>query len=219
MHTKIMEQLTHLKISKKTSKILKRSFDITVALTILIALSPLMLFIFLRIKVDGGAALYGHERVGRNGQYFKCLKFRSMAVNSQELLEHILSTDLDAKKEWNESFKLKNDPRITSIGSFLRKTSLDELPQLFNILRGEMSLVGPRPVTAPELERYKDDVSFYFLVKPGLTGLWQVSGRSDTDYETRVLLDKTYIQNWSILQDFIIILKTVKAVLLREGAY
>ncbi|MCH4248686.1 MAG: undecaprenyl-phosphate galactose phosphotransferase WbaP [Acinetobacter populi] len=206
-------------LSKISSKILKRIFDITVSLAILLTLSPLMIIVFLKIKADGGPALYGHERVGKNGKLFKCLKFRSMAINSQELLEQILAIDPEARQEWNETFKLKNDPRVTKVGAFLRKTSLDELPQLFNILKGEMSLVGPRPVTAPELERYKEDIAFYLMAKPGLTGLWQVSGRSDVDYDTRIYFDTWYIKNWSLWNDFVIVLKTVKAVLARDGAY
>ncbi|WP_343682926.1 undecaprenyl-phosphate galactose phosphotransferase WbaP [Acinetobacter baylyi] len=206
-------------ISKISSRILKRLFDIFVSLSILLVLSPIMLFVFFKVRVDGGPAFYGHERIGKNGKTFKCLKFRSMAINSKELLEKILATDPEARKEWEETYKLKNDPRVTKIGNFLRKSSLDELPQLFNILKGEMSLVGPRPITAAELERYEEDVAYYLMTKPGLTGLWQVSGRSDVDYATRIYFDAWYIKNWSLWNDLVIVLKTVKVVVMRDGAY
>ena len=143
-----------------------------------------MLYISQKVKKDGGSAIYGHERVGKGGKPFKCLKFRSMVVNSKEVLERLLENDPKAKAEWDATFKLKDDPRITKIGQFLRRTSLDELPQLFNVLKGEMSLVGPRPIITAELERYNDEVDYYLLIKPGMTGLWQVSGRSDVDYDT-----------------------------------
>ncbi|EFN7504727.1 sugar transferase, partial [Escherichia coli] len=166
-----------------------------------------------------GPAIYGHDRVGINGKTFKCLKFRSMVVNSKEILDELLKNDPKAKEEWDATFKLKNDPRITKIGAFLRKTSLDELPQLLNVLKGEMSLVGPRPIINAELERYNDQVDYYLLSKPGMTGLWQVSGRSDVDYDTRVYLDAWYVKNWSMWNDIAILLKTVIVVLKKDGAY
>lgn len=200
-------------------RIMKRAFDILFSISMIILLFPLMFIIYLVVKADGGNAFYGHERIGKNGKKFKCLKFRSMSVNSKELLEKILQTDPIAKQEWKTTFKLKNDPRITRIGHILRKTSLDELPQLLNILKGEMSTVGPRPVTEKEVDMYNNHKVYYLSTKPGLTGLWQVSGRNDVDYETRVLMDKYYVEHWSFLKDILIILKTVKVVLLREGAY
>lgn len=206
-------------ILKPNSRFLKRAFDIIFALFFLIILSPFILILALLIKKDGGPAFYGHERIGQNGIRFKCLKFRSMAVNSQELLQQILNNNPEARQEWETTFKLKNDPRITTIGHFIRKTSLDEIPQLINILKGEMSTVGPRPVTEKELPMYNEDVKYYLMTKPGLTGLWQVSGRNDIDYESRVKLDTNYIQNWSFFKDIIIILKTVKVVLKKDGAY
>lgn len=136
-----------------------------------------------------------------------------MVTNSKEVLEDLLSKDIQAKQEWEATFKLKNDPRITKIGHFLRRTSLDELPQLFNVLKGEMSLVGPRPIITAELERYNDEVAYYLLSKPGMTGLWQVSGRSDVDYETRVYLDTWYVKNWSMWNDIAILFKTIGVVL------
>ncbi|HCL7293086.1 TPA: sugar transferase, partial [Escherichia coli] len=134
-------------------------------------------------------------------------------------LENLLLNDPVSKMEWDATFKLKNDPRVTKIGAFLRRTSLDELPQLFNVLKGEMSLVGPRPIIDEELERYNDEVEYYLLSKPGMTGLWQVSGRSDVDYETRVYLDTWYVKNWSMWNDLVILFKTVNVVLRRDGAY
>ena len=206
-------------LAKWSSRLLKRSFDIIASLGIIITLSPLLLFIFSKVKKDGGPAIYGHERVGKDGKSFKCLKFRSMVVNSAEVLEEVLKTDATARAEWDASFKLKNDPRITRIGEFLRRTSLDELPQLFNVLKGEMCLVGPRPIIAAELERYNDQVDYYLLSKPGMTGLWQVSGRSDVDYDTRVYLDTWYVKNWSMWNDIAILFKTVGVVLKKDGAY
>lgn len=197
----------------------KRIFDIVFSIFLLILLFPFFLFFYLIVKSDGGNAFYGHERIGKNGKKFKCLKFRSMTSNSQELLQKILASDPTAREEWNTTYKLKNDPRITKIGHFLRKSSLDEMPQLINILKGEMSFVGPRPVTAAELSYYKDNVVYYLHVTPGLTGLWQVSGRNDVDYDTRVFLDKKYVQNWSFFQDLKILAKTVIVVLFRKGAY
>ncbi|HCD5206874.1 TPA: sugar transferase, partial [Klebsiella pneumoniae] len=196
-----------------------RIFDITASLGIIILLSPVLVYISLKVKKDGGPAIYGHERVGKNGKPFKCLKFRSMVINSKEVLEEVLANDPEAKAEWDETFKLKNDPRITKIGQFLRRTSLDELPQLFNVVKGEMSLVGPRPIITAELERYNEQVDYYLLSKPGMTGLWQVSGRSDVDYNTRVYLDAWYVKNWSMWNDLAILFKTVGVVLKRDGAY
>lgn len=206
-------------LAKWSSRILKRSFDIVGSISIIMILSPLLIYICTKVKKDGGPAIYGHERIGKGGKPFKCLKFRSMVTNSKEVLEHLLATDATAKQEWDSTFKLKNDPRITKIGGFLRRTSLDELPQLFNVLKGEMSLVGPRPIITAELERYNEEVDYYLLSKPGMTGLWQVSGRSDVDYETRVYLDAWYVKNWSMWNDIAILFKTIGVVLKRDGAY
>lgn len=159
-------------LAKWSSRLSKRLFDIFGALSIIIVLSPLLIYISRKVKKDGGPSIYGHERIGKGGKPFKCLKFRTMVINSKEVLEHLLNNDAAAKEEWDKTFKLKNDPRITKIGHFLRKTSLDELPQLFNVLKGEMSLVGPRPIITAELERYNDEVDYYLLSKPGMTGLW-----------------------------------------------
>ncbi|EKH6432572.1 TPA: undecaprenyl-phosphate galactose phosphotransferase WbaP [Klebsiella oxytoca] len=206
-------------LAKWSSRILKRIFDIIGSLAIIITLSPVLYYISCKVKKDGGPAIYGHERIGKGGKSFKCLKFRSMVINSKEVLDKLLDTDEDARKEWEATFKLKDDPRITKIGRFLRRTSLDELPQLFNVLKGEMSLVGPRPIITAELERYNEEVDYYLLSKPGMTGLWQVSGRSDVDYETRVYLDAWYVKNWSMWNDVAILFKTISVVLKKDGAY
>lgn len=206
-------------LAKRSSRILKRTMDILGSLAIIILLSPVLLYLYFSVKKDGGNAIYGHPRIGRNGKTFKCLKFRSMVMNSKEVLDELLRTDPEARAEWEKDFKLKNDPRITKIGAFIRKTSLDELPQLFNVLKGEMSLVGPRPIVADELERYQDNVEYYLMAKPGMTGLWQVSGRNDVDYNTRVYFDSWYVKNWSLWNDIAILFKTVNVVLKRDGAY
>ncbi|MCK3655752.1 UDP-phosphate galactose phosphotransferase [Pasteurellaceae bacterium Macca] len=206
-------------LSKRSSRILKRFMDVFGSIVIIIMLSPILCLIFFLIKKDGGSAIYGHSRIGQNGKEFKCLKFRSMVLNSKEVLDELLLNDPVAKAQWDKDFKLKNDPRITKIGHFLRKTSLDELPQLFNVLKGEMSLVGPRPVVKEELERYQEDIDYYLMAKPGMTGLWQISGRNDVDYETRVYFDSWYVKNWSLWNDIAILFKTVNIVLKRDGAY
>lgn len=206
-------------LAQRSSRILKRIMDVLGSLGIIILLSPVLLYLYFSVKKDGGNAIYGHPRIGRNGKIFKCLKFRSMVVNSKEVLDELLRTDPEARAEWEKDFKLKNDPRITKIGAFIRKTSLDELPQLFNVLKGEMGLVGPRPIVADELERYQDDVEYYLMAKPGMTGLWQVSGRNDVEYNTRVYFDSWYVKNWSLWNDIAILFKTVNVVLKKDGAY
>ena len=207
-------------LAKRSSRILKRCVDIFVSFFLIILLLPLFLFICISIKLeDSGDIIYKHKRVGRNGKKFGCLKFRTMHINSDELLREYLEKSLLAKKEWKRDFKLKNDPRITNIGKFLRKTSLDELPQLFNVLIGQMSLVGPRPIVSQELKYYKEDVDYYLMAKPGMTGLWQVSGRNNVDYDTRVYFDAWYVKNWSLWNDFAILCRTPKVVLERNGAY
>ncbi len=206
-------------LAKRSSRLLKRVFDIVGSLSIIVALMPILIFLAYKVSRDGGKAIYGHERIGYNGKKFKCLKFRSMVTNSQEVLSELLERDPAAREEWNKDFKLKNDPRITKIGAFIRKTSLDELPQLWNVLVGEMSLVGPRPVVEAELERYAGDVDYYLMAKPGMTGLWQVSGRNDIDYDTRVYFDAWYVKNWALWNDIAILFKTISVVLKRDGAY
>jgi len=193
--------------------------DIVVALLALIVFGPLMVMIWLIVRLSSdGPGIYAHPRIGLNGREFRCLKFRSMVRNSNERLAELLASDPQARLEWEQTHKLRNDPRITPIGWFLRKSSLDELPQLFNVLKGEMSLVGPRPVIAAEIERYGAHALDYIRTRPGLTGLWQVSGRSDTSYAARVALDVAYVRLWSLGRDVEIILKTVPAVLLQKGS-
>jgi Undecaprenyl-phosphate galactose phosphotransferase WbaP len=197
------------------------TFDFCGALAGLIALSPLFAYVAWQIKSQGGpgAVFFGHERIGMNGKPFNCWKFRTMVHNSREVLEQLLASDPAARAEWDKDFKLKNDPRITRIGVFLRKTSLDEIPQLWNVLKGEMSLVGPRPIIQAELERYAERVDFYLEARPGLTGLWQVSGRNETTYAERVALDAWYVKNWNLWYDIAILCKTVRTVLTGRGAY
>ena len=197
----------------------KRAFDFIGALLLLLLLSPLLAGLAYMVAKDGGPPFFGHVRVGRNGKPFKCYKFRSMVVNAQEILAHLLATDPAAKAEWDKDFKLKNDSRVSKLGEMMRSTSLDELPQLWNVLKGDMSLVGPRPIVQAELERYGDDADYYLMARPGITGLWQVSGRNDVEYATRVYLDAWYVKNWSLWTDVAILVKTIDAVFLRRGAY
>lgn len=206
-------------LAKRSSRIIKRIMDIVGSLLLIILLSPLFFILCILIRRDGGNAIFSHKRVGQNGNTFNCLKFRSMVNNSQEILDELLQKDPSAKAEWEKDFKLKDDPRITPLGKFLRRTSIDELPQLFNVLLGQMSLVGPRPIVADELSYYKDDIDYYFMAKPGMTGLWQVSGRNDVDYETRVYFDSWYVKNWSMWNDIAILFKTIPVVRKRSGAY
>lgn len=217
------EEIMILKVGNNlrrlSSKIIKRVFDIVGASVILAISSPLFIFLGYKITRDGGKAFYSHERVGRNGKKFNCFKLRSMINNSDVVLANLLETNPEAKIEWEKDHKLKNDPRITAIGHLIRNTSLDELPQLWNVIRGEMSLVGPRPIVDAELEKYGDDVAYYLMVRPGMTGLWQVSGRNDVDYERRVYFDSWYVKNWSLWNDIVILIKTINVVLNRNGAY
>ncbi|MBK1632454.1 hypothetical protein CKO31_17245 [Thiohalocapsa halophila] len=200
-------------------KLLKRSFDVVCATLLLIVLAPFFLALIALIKADGGPAFFAHSRIGKDQRRFNCYKFRTMVPNAQQVLEHLLETDAEARREWEQDFKLKNDPRVTKVGKILRETSLDELPQLWNVLRGDMSLVGPRPIVLDELDRYGDEAAYYLEVRPGITGVWQVSGRNDTDYAYRVSLDSWYARNWSLWYDIVILVKTVRVVLNRSGAY
>jgi Undecaprenyl-phosphate galactose phosphotransferase WbaP len=199
-------------------RLLKRAFDITLSLTALIVAAPVILVLAGIVKMDGGKAFYGHKRLGFNGKAFNCLKLRSMVVNSNEALEKYLAANPEARVEWQRDHKLRNDPRVTKIGDFMRRTSLDELPQLINVLRGEMSVVGPRPIVVAETGKYDNDIAFYYRVRPGVTGLWQVSGRSDVTYAERVRMDSWYVRNWSFWNDVAIICKTFGVVLKGRGA-
>lgn len=204
----------------KTNLLLKRLIDILIIIFFSPFLIPLFLCLMFLTKVTSkGPIFYGHKRVGKNGKEFKCWKFRSMNINSQKMLEEILATDPVRKAEWEAERKFKDDPRVTSFGKFLRKTSLDELPQIINVLLGQMSFVGPRPVTESELEKYGNHKNYVLSVSPGLSGMWQISGRSETSYEERIYYDTYYIQNWSVWLDIWILIKTVSVVLIGKGAY
>ena len=207
-------------LARKSNRIMKRIFDIVATVCGGIFILPFMLIIAIIIYLDsGGPIIYKQKRVGRNGKEFNFYKFRSMVKNADTILEEYLNTHEDEKKEWQKNFKLKNDPRVTKIGKIIRKTSIDELPQLWNVLIGDMSLVGPRPLLPNEVERYSSYIEDYKLVLPGLTGVWQVSGRSDTTFEERVIMDSWYIHNWSVWIDIVYLLKTVLVVVKSKGAY
>jgi exopolysaccharide production protein ExoY len=197
----------------------KRSLDVGVAVTALFVLLPLLLLIAVLVWAgDRQAPIYRHMRLGRDGRRFGCLKFRSMVTDGEAVLAAHLAASPRARAEWAETHKLSDDPRITPIGHVLRKTSLDELPQLWNVLRGEMSLVGPRPIVPAEVARYGRAFATCFAVPPGVTGLWQVSGRSDTTYAERVALDLDYATRWSLRRDLAILLRTIPAVLAQRGS-
>ena len=199
---------------------IKRLMDLAGALLGGILLSPLLLTIAFLIKLDSpGPVFYGHERIGQGGRRFRAWKFRSMVKDADLVLKDYLRKHPEFREEWERDWKLRNDPRITRVGKFLRRTSLDELPQLWNVLKGEMSLVGPRPVVREELVKYGEKGAYYLKVRPGMTGLWQVSGRSDTSYAERVELDVYYVRNWSIWLDIYILARTVWVVLKGRGAY
>lgn len=200
--------------------LLKRAIDCLLTLLGGIVLFPALVALGLAVRLDSrGPVLFRHNRIGRNGKDFTVYKFRTMAVNSDELLENYLAENQEARKEWETTRKLKDDPRITTVGRFLRKTSLDELPQLLNVIKGDMSLVGPRPIVRSEIAKYGKDYDLYTRVRPGITGLWQVSGRNDLSYEERVGLDHHYASNWSVWLDLLIIARTIPEVLRCSGAY
>lgn len=210
----------HNNLKKAHVQLLKRVFDVVVATAAIIALSPLLVFLWFTIKKDGGAAIYKQQRYGKDGQIFDCYKFRSMVTDADQLLSETIESNPDAKLEWEKYKKLKNDPRITSIGRVLRKASLDELPQLFNVLENKMSLVGPRPIPVYEKECYGEQFKYYTMAKPGITGLWQVSGRSDASYLKRVQLDTWYVRNWALWMDIVILFRTLPVIFSKNnGAY
>jgi Undecaprenyl-phosphate galactose phosphotransferase WbaP len=201
-------------------RVVKRCVDVSLILVsaplVLLALGLVSLMVMLS---SPGPIFYSHRRIRKNGAFFSMWKFRTMCVNSAEVLEEYLSCHPNARAEWNKTHKLRHDPRITPIGRFLRRYSLDELPQLWNVLSGHMSLVGPRPIVAAEVEKYADSFECYCRVKPGLTGLWQVSGRSELTYDERVALDCDYVNRWSLRRDLKILLRTFSVVLTQDGAY
>lgn len=197
-----------------------RAADIAISLVALLLLSPIMLLVALAVFVsDPGPLLFAHRRIGRGGRTFPCLKFRTMVVDSHERLQQLLAESEEARREWELDHKLKNDPRITAIGKILRRSSLDELPQLFNVLRGQMSLVGPRPIVEAEVWRYGRYFSEYCRVSPGITGLWQISGRNNLNYRRRVAIDVRYTRIRSFKLDMAILIATVPAVLAARGSY
>lgn len=198
----------------------KRAFDFAAAVAAIVMLAPLLILITLLIYIlTGGPAVIRHIRIGQGGTKFGCYKFRSMVVNGDEVLRAHLAADTNAREEWTKTRKLTADPRITTLGRILRKTSLDELPQLFNIVMGDMSFVGPRPIVEEEIHKYGSAFGEYRRARPGLTGCWQVSGRNDTSYDERVALDQHYVCNWSFARDLEIILRTIPAVIKAKGVY
>jgi Undecaprenyl-phosphate galactose phosphotransferase WbaP len=199
---------------------LKRAMDIGLALLVLPVLLPVCGIVVLSILLTSpGPIFFSHRRICRNGGFFSMWKFRTMCTNSAEVLERYLATHPDARKEWLANHKLRQDPRVTRLGDFLRRYSLDELPQIWNVLTGKMSMVGPRPIVAAEVEKYGDRFCCYASVKPGVTGLWQVSGRSRLSYDERVALDCQYAQEWSIWMDIKILSRTFASVVNSDGAY
>jgi Undecaprenyl-phosphate galactose phosphotransferase WbaP len=201
-------------------RVIKRCLDVS----LILLTAPILLLVMGVVSAmvmlsSPGPIFYSHRRIRKNGAFFSMWKFRTMCVNSAEVLEDYLSRHPEARSEWNKTHKLRHDPRITPIGSFLRRYSLDELPQLWNVLTGHMSLVGPRPIVAAEVEKYADSFECYCRVKPGLTGLWQVSGRSELTYDERVALDCEYVNHWSLRRDFGILLKTINVVVNQDGAF
>ena len=198
----------------------KRALDVAASSVAVVLLAPLLATIAITVKIcDGGPVLFRHRRIGCGGRTFECLKFRTMKVDAEARLQEWLLQNPLAADEWNATQKLRNDPRLTAVGKSLRRSSIDELPQLFNILRGDMSLVGPRPVVAEEVPRYGRDIAHYYSVRPGLTGAWQVSGRNDLSYAERVRLDAEYCTTWSFTKDLVIMLKTVPVLFSGRGSY
>lgn len=206
-------------LSNPAARLAKRLFDIAASAAALAALWPALAVLAAVVRTDGGPAFFGHQRIGQGGRRFKCLKFRTMVPDAGAVLERHLAASADARAEWAADRKLRCDPRITRLGRILRTSALDELPQLLNVLRGDMSLVGPRPVVEDEMAMYGDEADAYVQVRPGLTGLWQVSGRNDIPYPRRVAIDGWYVRNWSLWTDIAIIAMTIPALIRRRGAY
>ena len=209
-------EIDNLEIRKKIYKVVKRIADIIGGIMGLILLSPVFLIIAICIKIDSkGSVIFSHKRIGKNGKEFKMYKFRSMYENAEEMIENFSE---EQKTEWQEKFKLENDPRITKVGKFLRKTSLDELPQIVNIIKGDLSIIGPRPIVDEELKKYGKNKEKFLSITPGLTGYWQANGRSNTSYEERMQMELYYIDNQSLLLDIKIFFKTIVSVFKKEGA-
>jgi Undecaprenyl-phosphate galactose phosphotransferase WbaP len=201
-------------------RVLKRAGDLLLAAVAMPFLLPVLLLLALVVKMTSpGPIFFSHRRIGKGGTFFSMWKFRTMCVNSSEVLERYLAAHPEARVEWNRSHKLQNDPRVTSVGRTMRRLSLDELPQIWNVITGRMSLVGPRPIVAAEVEKYAECIQCYMRVTPGVTGLWQVSGRSKLRYDERVKLDCEYVKQWSLMRDLKILALTVKSVVNQDGAY
>ena len=199
---------------------IKRILDMIIAIIAFIIFIPLFVAIPFLIRLsDDGPILFRQTRIGYGGRSFTCLKFRSMVPDANRVLKTLLATDPAARREWEENQKLIDDPRITALGKLLRKSSLDELPQLVNVIMGDMSLVGPRPIVAAEMWRYGDKLGYYLQARPGITGLWQVSGRNDCGYDQRIRMDADYVRNWRLSRDIIILLKTIFVVIKQKGSY
>ncbi|MGI3170990.1 sugar transferase [Pseudooceanicola sp. C21-150M6] len=199
------------------TRFVKRGFDLIMVVLIAPVILPVIALLWLMTIRDGGPGFFGHLRIGRNGKAFRCWKIRSMVVNAEEHLEKYLKENPEAAEEWKRDYKLTNDPRITRLGNFIRKTSLDELPQIWNVITGEMSFVGPRPVIRAEMRKYTHGRTAYLTMRPGITGLWQVSGRNDVSYDERVRLDIRYLSEVSLWTDLRIMAATAGAVLNRTG--
>jgi len=199
---------------------IKAIFDRVLSITLFFIFLPVLLILYAIVYIStNGKPIYKQRRIGKDGKSFNIYKFRTMKIDADQILEEILENDPVLKEEWEREFKLKDDPRITRIGKFLRKTSLDELPQIYNVFQGKMSLVGPRPIIKDEIAKYDEFFDYFKAVKPGITGLWQVSGRNDISYEERVRLDVWYVRNWSMELDIMILVKTAAMVLMRKGSY
>jgi lipopolysaccharide/colanic/teichoic acid biosynthesis glycosyltransferase len=220
----IPQKLLSCDVSRsRISPFLKRLIDLTVSLSTLVIFLPLLAALIVVVSLDGGPAFYVQSRVGRGGRIFRCRKFRTMVLNADEKLRNLLATDEEARREYTTFWKLKDDPRITRVGRFLRRFSLDELPQILNVITGEMSIVGPRPRSIKEMEFFESHMreasQSYLMVRPGLTGLWQVGGRNELSLETKGWLDAHYAGNWSIRGDIVIIAATIPVVISGEGAF
>ena len=214
------EIVASLRLSGPVGGRTKRTFDIVVSLFAIIALLPLFAGCAIAIWASSpGPVLFMHRRIGYRGRSFGCLKFRTMVVDAEQRLQDHLASNPEARREWLATHKLRNDPRIIPFGRFMRKSSLDELPQLFNVLRGEMSMVGPRPIVEEEVGKYEHEFSIYVGSRPGMTGLWQIRGRNKTTYAERVAYDTTYIRTWSLLNDLKILVATIRHVVDTDGAY
>ncbi|WP_337384501.1 exopolysaccharide biosynthesis polyprenyl glycosylphosphotransferase, partial [Acidaminococcus timonensis] len=207
-------------LARPYNRMCKRLFDLVLTLVGVVLLSPVFLVLAILIKLDSrGPVIFAHQRIGKDGKLFPCLKFRTMCVDADRKLKEYLAANPEARKEWEAEFKLKDDPRVTRVGKVLRRTSLDELPQLFNVLSGQMSLVGPRPIVTAEIPKYGPYIKDFYMVRPGITGMWQVNGRSDTTYEERVQMDSWYVRNWGVWLDIMLLWRTFGVVLSHKGAY